>query len=223
VAAKWAKWFALFFFKFRWFPFFCRFGGFFGLVRWGGSLFFFMMMLHGQRKSQRPSWSSRSKRIGSMCISFDAGRICLGPRRRFHFRMNFSVRKGCNICRIVRVSHYSEMLTITTLPLLLLASGWFWSPRPRTSVKSGNSLVFPSADIRRHVTACKVAVFLRRGHPQTQRHVISKHFALVRRHPQTSAQRGSKVRRHPQTSADNEFSQLRKICDAIIQLLLRHP
>jgi hypothetical protein len=73
------------------------------------------------------------------------------------------------------------------------------------------------------VTACKVAVFLRRGHPQTQRHVISKHFALVRRHPQTSAQRGSKVRRHPQTSADNEFSQLRKICDAIIQLLLRHP
>ena len=122
---------------------------------------------------------------------------------------NFSVRKGCNICRIVRVSHYSEMLTITTLPLLLLASGWFWSPRPRTSVKSGNSLVFPSAHIRRHVTACKVAVFLRRGHPQTQRHVISK--------------RGSKVRRHPQTSADNEFSQLRKICDAIIQLLLRHP
>ena len=182
-----------------------------------------MMMLHGQRKSQRPSWSSRSKRVGSMCISFDAGRICLGPRRRFHFRMNFSVRKGCNICRIVRVSHYSEMLTITTLPLLLLASGWFWSPRPRTSVKSGNSLVFPFADIRRHVTACKVAVFLRRGHPQTQRHVISKHFALVRRHPQTSAQRGSKVRRHPQTSADNKFSQLRKICDAIIQLLLRHP
>ena len=142
-----------------------------------------------------------------MCISFDAGRICLGPRRRFHFRMNFSVRKGCNICRIVRVSHYSEMLTITTLPLLLLASGWFWSPRPRTYVKSGNSLVFPSADIRRHVTACKVAVFLRRGHPQTQRHVISKHFALVRRHPQTSAQRGSKVRRHPQTTNFHSFAR----------------
>ena len=63
-------------------------------------------------------------------------------------------------------------------------------------------IVSPSADIRRHVTACKAAVFLGRRHSQTQRQVIPKHFGLVRRHPQTSAQRGSNVRRHPQTSAD---------------------
>ena len=192
------------------------------------------MMLHGQRKSQRPSWSSRSKRIGSMCISFDAGRICLGPRRRFHFRMNFSVRKGCNICRIVRVSHYSENAYNYNSPALTPCFGVVLVSKAADICQKWK---FFSFSFRRHPQTCdsmqSIAVFLRRGHPQTQRHVISKHFALVRRHPQTSAQRGSKVRRHPQTSADirrhpqtfadNEFSHLRNICDAIIQLLLRHP
>ena len=98
--------------------------------------------------------------------------------------------------------HGIEMHRNRNPTVLLLASGWFWSPRPQTSVKSRNSFVSPSADIRRHVTACKAAVFLGRRHSQTQRQVIPKHFGLVRRHPQTSAQRGSNVRRHPQTSAD---------------------
>ena len=87
--------------------------------------------------------------------------------------------------------------------VLLLASGWFWSPRPQTSVKSRNSLVSPSADIRRHVTACKAAVFLGRRHSQTQRQVIPKHFGLVRRHPQTSAD----IRRHMQTEDIQRFAR----------------
>ena len=87
--------------------------------------------------------------------------------------------------------------------VLLLASGWFWSPRPQTSVKSRNSLVSPSADIRRHVTACKAAVFLGRRQSQTQRQVIPKHFGLVRRHPQTSAD----IRRHMQTEDIQRFAR----------------
>ena len=99
--------------------------------------------------------------------------------------------------------------------VLLLASGWFWSPRPQTSVKSRNSFVSPSADIRRHVTACKAAVFLGRRHSQTQRQVIPKHFGLVRRHLPREAQTSADIRRHPQTHADRGCLEVRTICSAL--------
>ena len=115
--------------------------------------------------------------------------------------------------------HGIEMHRNRNPTVLLLASGWFWSPRPQTSVKSRNSLVSPSADIRRHVTACKAAVFLGRRHSQTQRQVIPKHFGLVRRHLPREAQTSADIRRHPQTHADRGCLEVRTICNAIILLL----
>ena len=165
-----------------------------------------------------------------MCISFDAGRICLGPRRRFHFRMNFSVRKGCNICRIVRVSHYSENAYNYNSPALTPCFGVVLVSEAADICQKWK---FFSFSFRRHPQTCDSMQSSRFPSSRTSADTAARHFQALCPSPQTSAdicperfqspQTSADIRRHPQTFADNEFSQLRNICDAIIQLLLRHP
>ena len=101
--------------------------------------------------------------------------------------------------------------------VLLLASGWFWSPRPQTSVKSRNCFSF-----RRHPQTCDRMQSSRFPWSQTLADTAASHSQALWPGSQTSADICPERLKRPQTSADTCRQRMFRghtICNAIILLL----
>ena len=158
-----------------------------------------------------------------MCISFDAGRICLGPRRRFHFRMispsgklqYLPNRKGIPLFR--NAYNYNSPALTPCFGVVLVSK----------AADICQKWKFFSFSFRRHPQTCDSMQSSRFPSSRTSADTAARHFQALCPSPQTSADICPERFQSPQTSADIRrqriFTASQDLRCSLFSFLLRHP